>query len=153
MARTIRDANLETRTARSRLQPRPKPHFRGLEPGLHRGYRKPLRGAGKWVGRYYIGGQAYTVETIGTADDFSDADGIAILDYRQAQAAARARMVQRAHATAGKQGPLTVAGAMDGYLAFLDGNRKAGSDARYCDRAFIRPKLGDVEVAALTAER
>ncbi|HZY22569.1 MAG: hypothetical protein ACJ8DK_23450 [Microvirga sp.] len=90
---------------------------------------------------------------IGTADDFSDADGVAILDYRQAQAAARARMVQRAHATAGKQGPLTVADAMDGYLAFLDGNRKAGSDARYCDRAFIRPKLGDVEVAALTAER
>src|SRR4051812_45814109 len=53
---------------------------------------------------------------IGTADDFSDADGVAILDYRQA----RARMVQRAHATAGKQGPLTVADAMDGYLAFLD---------------------------------
>src|SRR5215212_3825152 len=153
MARTIRDANLETRTARSRLQPRPKPYYRSLEPGLHLGYRKPLRGAGKWVGRYYTGGQAYTVEMIGTSDDFSDADGVAILDYWQAQAAARRRMVQRAHATAGKQRPLTVADVMDRYLAFLDDNRKTGADARYRDRAFIGPKLGELEVAALTAER
>jgi len=32
MARTVRDANLETRTARSRLPTRGKPHYRILEP-------------------------------------------------------------------------------------------------------------------------
>jgi hypothetical protein len=40
MARTVRDANLEIRTARSRLPTRGKPHYRVLEPGLHLGYRK-----------------------------------------------------------------------------------------------------------------
>ena len=58
------------------------------------------------------------METITTADDFSDADGVAILDFRQAQALARERMVQRARNAAGKRGPWTVADAMNAYLDF-----------------------------------
>jgi hypothetical protein len=73
MPRTVRDASLESRTARSRLKARAKPHYRALEPGaLHLGYRKPLSGAGKWLARHYVGDQKYELETIGTADDFSD---------------------------------------------------------------------------------
>ena len=34
MARTVRDANLETRTARLRLPIRTEPYWRGLERGL-----------------------------------------------------------------------------------------------------------------------
>ncbi|HEY4408040.1 MAG TPA: site-specific integrase, partial [Xanthobacteraceae bacterium] len=79
MARTIRDANLESRTARSRLKARGKPYYRTIEPGLHLGYRKPISGSGKWVVRHYVGGQAYEVETIAPADDNADADGVAIL--------------------------------------------------------------------------
>ena len=40
MPRKVRDANLETRTARSRLKTRHKPYFRLIEPGVHLGYRK-----------------------------------------------------------------------------------------------------------------
>src|SRR5262249_8517063 len=71
------------------------PDYRAVEPGLHLGYRKPLQGAGKWVARHYQDG-AYKVEVIAVADDFSDSDGIAFLDYRQALKKARERMVARA---------------------------------------------------------
>ena len=95
MARIIKDAALETRTARERLKPRGKPHYRIVEEGLHLGYRKPRTGAGKWVLRHYTGRQTYVVETIAPADDLSDPDGIAILSYRQAQAIARQRVGKR----------------------------------------------------------
>jgi len=159
MARTVRDANLETRAARSRLKARGKPHYRVIEEGLHLGYRKPRgrrgkpAGAGKWVARHYVGGQAYTVEMIGVADDFSDADGFAVLDYRQAQAKARERMVRRVHAANGvTTGPLTVKAAVEAYLEFLESNRKSAHDSRLRAAAFIYPALGDVEVATLTTD-
>jgi integrase len=154
MARTVRDSSLETRAARLRLKPRGKPYYRSIEPGLHLGYRKTRGAGGKWVARHYIGAQNYQVETIATADDFSDADGVAILSFAQAQKAARKRMVVRVHSAAGKSGPpITVADAMDAYLEFLEGNRKSAGDARYRDAAFIRPSLGAIEAAALTAEK
>ena len=64
MARTVRDAKLETRTARAALKPSGKPYYRAIEEGLHLGYRKGQTG-GKWVMRRYVGGQSYTLETIG----------------------------------------------------------------------------------------
>lgn len=152
MARSVRDANLETRTARQRLQPRGKPYYRGLEPGLHLGYRKPVKGAGKWVARHYIGERDYEVETLATADDFSDGDGVAILSFRQAQDLARERMVHRAHAVAGKTGPLTVRDVVEDYLDYLEANRKTAVDARHRAAAFIYPTLGDIEVEALTTD-
>ncbi|MFO1099485.1 MAG: site-specific integrase [Xanthobacteraceae bacterium] len=158
MARTIRDATLDTRAARSRLQPRGKPHYRAIEEGLHLGYRKP-RGrkgnpavAGKWVARHYLGAQAYQVEIIGTADDFCDADGVAILSYAQAQARARERMVRRKHADVGETGPVTVADAIEDYLSFLKSMRKSAVDARARVNAFVLPELGDIEVDSLTTK-
>jgi integrase len=144
---------LETRTARQRLLPRGKPYYRGLEPGLHLGYRRPQKGAGKWVARHYVGDKDYEVETLAVADDFSDPDGVAVLSFRQAQDLARARMVQRAHSAAGKTGPLTVRDAINAYLDFLDGNRKSGVDARHRAEAHILPSLGDIEVEALTTKQ
>ena len=132
---------------------RGKPYYRSLEPGLHLGYRKPLAGSGKWVARHYIGDQSYEVESLATADDHSDADGEAILDYRQAQAKARERMVGRAHAAAGKTGPLTVRAVMEAYLEFLESNRESGGTARYSINAFILPELGDIEADSLTVDQ
>jgi integrase len=152
MARTIKDANLDSRTARSRLKARGKPYWRGLEPGLHMGYRRPATGAGKWLARHYIGDEKYEVETIGVADDFSDADGVAILSFHEAQKLARERMVARAHAAVGKTKPLTVADAIEAYVGFLENNRKSGRDGRYAADAFILPALGKIEVAALTTD-
>jgi integrase len=158
MARTIRDTALDTRAARSRLSPRGKPYYRAIEEGLHLGYRKSKgrpgkpATAGKWVLRHYVGDQAYVVETIGVADDFSDADGAAVLSFTQAQTKARERMVRRAHHSAGKRGPLTVRDAVEAYLAYLDNNRRSGRDARYRAEAQIYPTLGDVEIESLTPE-
>jgi integrase len=154
MARRIKDATLDSKEARRKLKARGKPYYRRIERGLHVGYRRLRDSAGTWVARHYVGGQSYEVEKIGTADDLSDADGIAILDYWQAQSQARGRMSERTHTAAGKsKAPLTVADAMDAYLEFLENNRKTADDARYRDQAHIRPKLGDIEVAALTAEQ
>jgi integrase len=153
MARSVRDANLDSRTARSRLKARRKPYYRQLEPGLHLGYRRPLSGPGRWVARHYVGDDTYETETFGTADDFSDADGIAVLNFWQAQVAARERMVLRAHAAAGKTGPLTVKDAIEAYIEFLTANRRSAPLARYVADAFILPALGEVEVGGLTTDQ
>jgi integrase len=153
MARTVRDKNLGSREARKRLDPAGKPYFRLLEPGLHLGYRRLASGSGRWVVRHYVGGQTYQTETIGTADDFSDADGVAVLSFRDAQTKARGRMVDRARTDAGIAGPLTVNAALDDYLDFLESNRKSADDARYRAEAFIRDQLGAIEVAALTTDK
>jgi hypothetical protein len=75
MARTVRDASLETRTARTRLKLSGKPYYRAIDPGLHLDYRKG-RAGGKWVMRWYVGEGEYKVEIIGTADDSADADAL-----------------------------------------------------------------------------
>ena len=154
MARRVHDKTLDSRDARRRLKSRGKPYYRAIERGLHLGYRRLGGGqAGTWVARHYVGEQSYEVQKIGIADDVSDADGAAILDFWQAQDAARKAMVERARRAHGKHGPVTVADAMDEYLAYLDGHKKSGDDARYRDRAHIRPTLGDIEVGKLTADR
>jgi integrase len=159
MARRIRDADLETRAARRHLKGRGKPYYRSIEEGLHLGYRKAKgrrgksAGAGKWVARHYVGAQSYVLETIAIADDLSDADGVAILYYWQAQQKAREHMVRRVHVANGiSTGPLTVRAAVEAYLEFLESNRKTSTDARYRANAFICPTLGNIEVATLTAD-
>jgi hypothetical protein len=156
LARRTPDARLESRESRGRLTSRGKPHYRLLEPGLHIGYRR-LKGrkgrpavAGTWVARHYVGGRSYIVEKIGTADDFSDADGTIILSFAQAQDKARTRMVRRAQLANGIAGPLTVRAAVEGYFEFLEVHGKSGVDARHRAKAHIDPTLGDIEVASLT---
>lgn len=152
MARKIRDATLDTREARSKLKPRGKPYWRTIERGLHLGYRRLKSKAGTWWARHYLGAQEYEVESIGAADDLSDADGVAIVDFWQAQIKARERMVARAHVGAGESGPLTVRGAIEQYLEWLESNRKSAYDARLRAEAFIYLKLGNLECNALTAD-
>lgn len=153
MARTVRDANLEKREARRRLLPRGKPYYRVMEEGVHLGYRRLKAGAGNWVVRHYIGDQKYAVETIGPTDDLSDADGVKILNFFQAQARARELMVDRANKAAGKTGPLTVEAAVDAYIEFLEAKRKSAQFSRYAADAFILPVLGETEVRYLTKDQ
>src|SRR5262249_25287409 len=87
MARTVRDASVETRTARLRLSIRSEPYWRGLERGFALGYRRRGNG-GTWLARRRMGGGGYAEHRIGTTDDLQDADGVAVLDYGQAQSAA-----------------------------------------------------------------
>jgi integrase len=153
MARKVKDRELDSREARGKLKPRGKPYWRTIERGLHLGYRKLKGKAGTWWARHYIGNQDYEIEALGPADDLSDADGVAILSFWDAQVEARKRMVKRKHAAVGKTGPLTVADAMDAYLEYLESkNPRTAADARSRDRIHIRPKLGEIEIDALSTD-
>jgi integrase len=153
VARRLKDQTLDNREARRRLKIRPKPYYRTVERGLHVGFRRLGGGqAGSWIARYYVGAQQYEVTRIGTADDVSDADGVHVLDFWQAVAKARAGMVERAHRAAGHHGSLTVAGALDRYVEYLEREKKSARDARYRIDALITPALGKVEVSKLTAD-
>jgi integrase len=156
MPRKVRDSNLETRTARSRLKVSHKPYFRLIESGLHLGYRKLANGPGTWIVRRYSGAGAYTVKNLTAgdglviADDFSDADGHSILTFAQAQERAKA------HRPIERKQPYTVTKAMKDYFQFLESEGRPAyliRDAQYRADALILPKLGETEVIALTSQR
>jgi integrase len=158
MARTIKDASLDSRTARIRLTPRGKPYYRQIEPGLHLGYRKP-RGrkgkpatSGQWVTRIYDGDQRYKVKRLGVADDFADADGHAILSFAQAQNKALERFKQGARDDAGVTGPYTVADALTDYFEYLRHEKKNTNDAEKRANAHIIPVLGEVDCGQIRAK-
>src|SRR6516165_8983176 len=88
MARTVRDAKLDTRAARLRLNIRPEPYWRTLEKGLALGYRRRASG-GTWLARRWAATGAYVEHKIATTDDLQDADGVAVLGFGQGQRAAR----------------------------------------------------------------
>ena len=150
MARKVKSRELDAREARGRLKPGGKPYWKAVERGLHLGYRRLGKSkAGTWCVRHYLGKQRYEVEAIGVADDLSDADGTTILDYWQAQAKARVRMVERAKPN---NGPLTVQDAVERYLDWLEDAAGAIYEARRRADAFIFPRLGDIECDGLNAE-
>jgi integrase len=152
MPRKVKSRELDSREARSRLKPRGMPYYKALDKKLHLGYRRIKGKAGTWWARHYLGERQYAVEPIGTADDQSSADGVEILDFWQAQDKARERMAGRVHSNGKTTGPLTVKAALDQYLEWLESNRKSGYDARRRAEAFIYPKLGEIDCAALTAD-
>jgi integrase len=155
MPRKVKDRSLDSREARIRLKPRGMPYYRSLDKKLHLGYRRIKGKAGTWWARHYRGGQEYDVEAIGIADDLSSADGIQILDFWQAQAKARECMATRSAATVEKRGPYTVNNALDDYLKWLESEGRSASaiqDTRSRAATFIRPKLGEKEIAALTTK-
>jgi integrase len=153
MARTVRDAQLGSKAARARLQPRGKPYWRTIDPGLHIGYRRPRTGAGRWVVRLYGGRQTYQTITIAAADDISDANGVDVLSFEQAQREARWRRDERAHVSAGKGRAITVSVAIDRYLDALAGRGRDTADTRSRIKSMILPALGDTELSQLTTER
>jgi hypothetical protein len=109
MARTVRDANLATRSARANLPARKRPYYRLILQGLHLGYYRGSR-TGSWSARRFIGDGRYEETKLGTADDVADADGVGILTFGQAQERARAWFAARALADAGHANPRAVYG-------------------------------------------
>jgi integrase len=143
--RSVR-TRIETRSVRLRLPGRKDPYWQSLERDLAAGYHRPLQGgAGRWWGRVRQGGK-YKIEALATADDHDQADGIAILNWAQAQAAVRA--------WAGRQtaaGPYTVADACRDYTNDLSARRGAAA-AREADgrlRLYLLPRLGERRLADL----
>src|SRR5689334_12993514 len=140
MARRIKDASLDSKAARRKLDPRSKPYWRSVERGLHLGYRRHADAAGPWIVRQYVGDQRYEEAALGIADDLSDADGSAILSYWQALDKARARMKDVALNNAGA-GSYTVADALEDHLKYLEHEKKSAVEARYRAEAHIKPAL------------
>ncbi len=119
MARTVRDTALSTRSARLRLAVGPKPYWRMLEQGLHLGYRRRATG-GTWIARRRDDGGIYQEEKLGLADDLQDSNGESVLDFSQAQRAARAWWTNKERLPSGlalpETGPYTVERALTDYL-------------------------------------
>lgn len=122
-----------------------------MDPGLHLGYRKLSGRPGRWVVRRYIGEQAYETETIATADDFSTANGVDVLNSQQAQEEARRRRDAVVQTGAGK-GPFTVADAVALYLGAQAAEGRNTADAKKRFDAMILPSLGSEVVANLTTD-
>lgn len=158
MTRSVRDTNLETRTARLRLPARRKPYWRLLESGLHLGYRRTAGGGGgTWTARRFIGDGKYLEKKVGVADDLQEADGTRLLSFKQAQEAAREwwqaeRRRDLGHAPDG--GPYTVGRALDDYFVARERRGSKGTTGdRTIAAARITPSLGDIEVSSLTTRR
>jgi len=148
MARTVRNAKLDTRSARAKLTVKKSGFWVPIARGFAVGYRKGPKG-GVWLARL-IDREGRRETTLGPADDSLDADGERILDYAQAQAKARDWLASLDGEA--KAGPYTVDRCLDDYIA--DYKRRGG---KALDRlevtvdAFIRPQLGAFEVKALTS--
>jgi integrase len=128
MPRTARAGFLETRTARLKLAPAHKPYWaRSGKAGVHLGYRrrKPYgRDAnGSWLARRYVDG-GYQTDVFAEADDFTEADGSAILTYQQAIAKLGAQLSEVQRRTR-----YTVKNAVDDYISQLRLNNPTAKEA------------------------
>ncbi len=93
--------------------PAASPNWHALDQGGQLGYYKgsELR---IWIARLSRGKGRDREQRVGLADDFADADGHAVLDFEQAQAAARNWFVEQAIRDAGlpiDDSPFNIAGA------------------------------------------
>lgn len=156
MARTVRDAKLETRAARGRLSL--GEHFRTLVPGrLHLGYIKRRKDApGRWFLRWHLGDAAegkanpYRKATIGLSDDYRDADGIDVFSFAEAQ-----RLAHEKYEAPRREARrvVTVADVMDRYVDSLAARSpRTIRGARGRAQLHILPTLGQLPAGALALE-
>jgi hypothetical protein len=101
MARNIRSAQLETRTARLKLELRKKPYTVRVAPGVRLGYRRNAA-AGTWSVIAADGKSGNWVKKFGYADDHEEANGEQVLTFWEAQE--RAHSAALAHAALFRRG-------------------------------------------------
>lgn len=150
MARTVRNAKLDTRSARatSSLKQRKSPYWVAISPGFALGYRKAPKG-GVWLAKLVKPGVLRQETTLGPADDALDADGINILDFSQAQELAREWKKRIEHGIGASARPKTVREALDSYEADLKTRRGDVENVTRL-RAHLDARLLDKSVSALT---
>src|SRR5438552_10354532 len=157
MARSVRNAKLDTRSARAKLAARREPYWTVLSAGCALGYRKGAKG-GTWIGRFRDEDGRQHYGTLGAADDARDPDGLSVFGFAQAQERARRWFDRKAREQAGEFAPLdhpyTVADALAEYRAdYLRRGGKAVDRLDWSAGAWIEPMLGATEVAKLTKAR
>jgi hypothetical protein len=157
MARTVRNAKIDTRSARLKLAERREPYWTVLSAGCALGYRRGAKG-GTWIAKFRDGDGKRHLEALGAADDARDADGLSVYSFAQAQERARAWFQHKAREAAGDFVPLdrpyTVSDALADYRA--DYLRRGGKAIDRLDSsagAWIVAELGTVPLDRLTKTR
>ena len=145
MPRKLRNATLETRTARLRLPRARKPHWTVIAPGVSLGYRRN-EGPGSWSVRSADGAGGNWIKSFALADDHEDADGANVLDFWQAIDRAKA-LARGSDADAGR--PATLDQALKDYAADL-AVRGAGAANATVPRPHLTPSLLAKPVSLLT---
>ncbi|MGJ8668980.1 MAG: tyrosine-type recombinase/integrase [Oceanococcus sp.] len=151
MARTDRGSNLHSRTARLKLKEGKRHFAKSFQRGAAIGYRRGGRRS-SWFVRLSIGDGQYTMTQLGTTDDFTEADGVDVLDYFQATEKARQITALHERAKAGEVGTskATVNDALDAYLANADvEGKKTAADMKRSAKNLIRPTLGKILLSKL----
>lgn len=151
MARVVENSDLRNREKRLRLAERKRAYWMTLNEGEHLGYYRGRR-YGKWLARYRRVGEGgnYQETTLAEADDHADADGQVVLNFRQAQDAARDWFASLDRNGGRNPGSFTVTKALDDYLNAFSGKDLANTRRRV--DAIVRPQLGTYEVARLTTK-
>ena len=148
MARMARDSRLETREARRKLKQQHEPYWKQIHPGLFLGCRKGARGS-VWFARRLVDGK-YQKQKIGNVDDFQDANGKDVFDYKQAQRAALAYSDLPTETERRLTGTYTVQDAVDDYLDWFKAHRKSYTRTKQSIDAHIIPVLGKKDIKNLT---
>jgi integrase len=159
MARTVRNAKIDTRSARAKLAERREPYWTVISAGCALGYRKGAKG-GTWIARFRDTAGKQHYEALGAADDARDADGRSVYGFAQAQERAREWFRHKVRADAGEapddddDGPYTVARAIADYRAhYLHRGGKAADRLDWSAAAWILPELGNLPLDRLTKKR
>jgi integrase len=161
MARTVRNAKIDTRSARAKLSARREPYWTVISAGCAIGYRKGVKG-GTWIARFRDAGGKQHYEALGAADDAREADGRSVYSFAQAQERARDWFRKTAREGAGgasgdddeEAGPCTVARAVAEYRAdYLRRGGKAVDRHDASAAAWIDSELGTVTLDRLTKRR
>ena len=146
MARRPRAAHIENRTNRLKLEPRRKPYYVNVAPGIALGYRRN-RGAGTWTVKASNGAGGNWIKAFAVADDHEDSNADTVLNFWEAQD--HARSIARGNSTGGDR-PITVSEAVDNYEVEL---KARGGDSRNASRVrhHLPASLGAKTVGLLTA--
>ena len=159
MKNTSKTSPLIHPSRRIKLEDRREPHWHTLGKGKHLGYRRHHSPVGSWIAKSYSSEHGRAYKALGTADDFSVADGVNVLSFDQADAAARAwfkdkeaEIVRLANGEVEETvGPYTVSQALDAYLKDRERvRRKKLPRTRSVVETHIRPSLGNTELSKLS---
>lgn len=159
MARSKRSAVLDTRNKRLSLEAG-KRFIDPIQSGAYLVYQRPKNGAsGMWHARWYDAPTRKQKQIrIGNADDFTDADGMSVLTYTQAQQHAEKWFKECARISALKasgeivpDGAYTVGNALEDYLIDAEHRGMKGYlTTKQFANAHIIPAFGNTPVVKLT---
>jgi integrase len=156
MARTVRNAKIDTRSSRAKLSERREPYWTSISRGCALGYRRGSKG-GSWIGRFRDDDGRQHYEALGAADDARDPDNLTVFSFAQAQERARGffhRAARRAGGEAAVDGKCTVQTALREYFQARENRGSKGVRAdRYVADARIVPIIGQIELEKLTSGR